>query len=460
MAKKYLRLALILLITVSCLYVLSNLWDRDLKPGEFYSQNDLLPLSNKPGNGFYRIWTLWLPKARNIETDSAVKKIRDFYTNGDNMLPETAKDLANTIVNLQDVRHLALPEQLPFEPREPGQLCRLVLSHRDEIVKLRNSYSFVLERFKEMVHHPYIQDLNPLHLIEKPFPRLKPWITMTRIYSASAVLTALEGEWQKGITVLISLLRFSRNYLESSRSLIAYTSASASAAIALSAIIELANHRDCPDSILQYILDRMSPLTEKAFSSKNQMVAEYLSTIHALDRQLQTKLQSSGFKWFLGRLFYSPERTRYYFYQLFSWYIDYDRTPPYRWGESPRYVYEKLVTSRVSGWFWWWRNPVGKKIFFSISPAIINHVGNTHRFRSLYGMTRLAAIIKLRHRSGMPWLQAVDPPEIQHSVDPFSGKRFLYISSGQYLCSVGPNGQLDIDTATSSDDIRVPCKLN
>lgn len=459
MAKKYVKLALMLIIVVSCLYIVSNLRDRAPKPGEFFSQNDLIPLSNKPGNGFYRVWTLWLPKDRNIDTDPIVKKIRDFYANAEAMIPEQAKDLANTIQNLQMTHHLGLPESLSFKPLEPGQRCSLVQTQREEIVKLRETFGFLLDRFRGMVTSPYVQDTSPVFLIEKPLPRLQPWIKLTRIFIASAILTALDGEWEKGMADLFSLLRFSKNYLESSRSLLTYVSASVSVEFALSAIMELADHKDCPDSIFEGILEQIPPLETSAgaFSCKNQMVAEYLSSVHTLDSQFQMKLRDSGMNWLLTRLFYSPERTRFYFYRLFSRYIEYDRTPPYQWQTSPREMFKEIVMSKVSGWFWWWRNPVGKKIFYTISPAIIVHVWSTHRFNSTYSMIRFAAMIKQRHRAGMPWLKAVDPPEIQNSVDPFSGKRFMYVSSGQYLCSVGPNGQLDI--GSSSDDIRVPCKL-
>jgi hypothetical protein len=284
------------------------------------------------------------------------------------------------------------------------------------------------------------------------------------MFVASAVLTAMEGDWESGISDILAAIAFGLKYQETSRTISTHVLARATLYMSLSSVHTLMNRVHCPDFVFKKVLQNMPQLHKEVILSKNMLIGEYLNQMNMIYKgpSSQDLIPINQNKSFNHGLFFQPRRTAWYYYEIFSIYLQYTQIPPFKWKSSPRTITSKLIDSKTSGLFWWWRNYVGKKIFTIFgreNSYLVMNLRNLYTFRCLYEMTRLAAIIHLGFRSKIPIEQVLNHKEFINSIDPFSGKPYIWNNEGEFLYSVGVNGK-DEKGAEYSDDVVVFCILN
>lgn len=460
-----LMIVFFILLVLGIFFLISNLSDAPPSPNLF-SEKDILPLSNDPGNGYIRYWTLWLPEGEDPGAESVLRPLLYYFTNQDSADTAKLKEALPLIEKMMMAKHLELPDSLKFDPKNYHLLCEYVLSHKKDIREFRKQFSYLLDRFRRMVNSEFFQDLTPLRSLPvTPLPW--NWINVNTMFVGSAALTAMEGDWESGISDILAAIAFGLKYQETSRTAPTYVLAKATLYISLSSVYTLMNRMHCPDFVFKKVLQNMPPLQKEDILSKNMLIGEYLNEMNLIylgpsSQGLIPINQKNTNKSFNPGLFFQTQRTVNYFNEIFSIYLQYMQTPPFKWKSSPETITGKLVDSKTSGLFWWWRNYAGKKIFTIFgkeSSYLVMNLWNAHTFRSLYEMTRLAAIIHLGHRSKLPIEQVLNHKEFINSIDPFSGKPYIWNSEGEFLYSVGVNGK-DEQGTEHSDDLVVFCSLN
>jgi hypothetical protein len=452
------------LLVLGIFFLISNLSDAHPGPNLF-SEKDLLPLNNGPGNGYLRYWTLWLPEGEDPGAESVIRPLLFYFTNPDSTDTAKIKEALLLIKKLMFAEHLKIPNPLEFEPGNHHMLCEYVLSHKKDIREFRKQFSYLLDRYRLMINSEFFQDLTPRRVVPlTPFPW--NWLHVNTMFVASAVLTALEGDWESGISDILATINFGLKYLETSRTVSTYVLARATLHISLLSVYTLMN-RQCPDFVFKKVLQNMPPLHKEEILSKNMLIGEYLNEMDMIykgppSQDLISIKQNDTNKSFYSGLFFQPRRTAGYFHEIFSIYLQYLQTPPFKWKSSPVAITRKLISSKTSGLFWWWRNLTGKKVFTIFGKEnsyLVESLRDLYAFRCFYEMTRLAAIIHLGNRSKLPIDQVLNHKEFINSIDPFSGNPYIWNSEGEFLYSVGGNGK-DDKGSEYSDDLVVFCRLN
>ncbi len=453
----------VILLALGIFFLISNLSDANLPDSNEFSGKNLLPLNSDPDNGYLRYWTLWLPEGEDPEAESVMHPLLFYFTNHDSADTAKIKEALLLIKKLTLAEHLKIPEYLDFEAGNRHIICEYVLSQKKDIREFRKQYSYLLARYSRMVNSEFFQDLTPLRAIPlTPLPW--NWNNVNTMFVSSAVLTALEGDWEPGISDILATINFGLKYLETSRTLHTYLLARVTLYISLFSVYSMMNQAQCPDFVFEKVLKNLPPLHNWNSLSKNMLIGEYLNQMDLIyigpssQDLIHETTNVSPYK----ELFLQPRRTAGYFRELFSIYIQYAQIPPFKWKSSPEIITRKLIDSKTSGLFWWWKNLTGKKIFKIFgkeSSIIVDNLKDINAFRCFYDMVRLAAIIHLGHRSKLPIDQVLNHKEFIDSTDPFSGKPYIWSSEGEYLYSVGVNRK-DEGGNEYSDDLVVFCRLN
>jgi hypothetical protein len=118
--------------------------------------------------------------------------------------------------------------------------------------------------------------------------------------------------------------------------------------------------------------------------------------------------------------------------------------------------------SRKGGFFWWLRNPVGKIVLDMAAANLGAIVFKSHRVKSLYDMTRISAELHLRYDPGKSVQENLNLLATYQTMDPCSGKPYIWNDEKQVLYSVGfdrVDGGGLYDRTTVQTDIVLPCVL-
>jgi hypothetical protein len=161
---------------------------------------------------------------------------------------------------------------------------------------------------------------------------------------------------------------------------------------------------------------------------------------------------------FFGRIFLQKNTTKNYMYDYFSRLIAYDTQEPYLWKTDPKIELDYMVTSKISGFFWKLKNPVGKEIFSIFAPAAYGSFFKGYRLRSRYEMTRILAELKSVYAPGKKVGDILPQLKSYGYHDPFSGKPYRWNPDKKVLYSIGIDGVDNggIEKSNFKTDIIVP----
>jgi hypothetical protein len=342
-----------------------------------------------------------------------------------------------------------------------------VKSKKDEILKLKSHFSFLLERCEKLFTGEITADfstprflLHPTFIQEYfyPYPDKTALLTISRLYTAIKILEILEGSID-GVQSILDQISFAKKLIESARS--SYTNLLGKRVMCLSleALNSLMNQEECPREIYSRVFKGLPPLKYEEFGSRKAFIGYYL----AMEEWIENKLEGVKRHTLLGdagRLFLQKNHTKYYYFNYVSDSIAYEKQPPFRWRQ-----HQLAAKNLQKGSFWWLQNAVGKMIFSKDSiPDLRPDILASYQTKVLYDLTRISAELHLNYSHDQPVKEILNHLESYKTPDPYSGKPYIWNKKKAVLYSVGANRRDDGGAVDHSQlpeeempDIVIPC---
>lgn len=433
--KKTMLIILIALVGLMVLYVVFNLFDAPLSK-ETFKEEEVPPATLDKSNGFYVLWALGEPLGTDITSDTVIEKYRKLVEIGPNGEPgfknfdtKAYKEMFN-----QNIGNKMGPFLKAF--KEYGRvgksdLCAVVLAGKKEISPLPVELKVLLDRYSMMIERPVFQDFS-LFNYEMVLPNLIAAIRASRLFSAVQMLDALEGNWDRGVSRLLDQMDFAKRAIKGSRILITGLIMKAIMQNASDSLIALMNYKDCPNSVYEMILQRLTPLKYEEFGTENAFKCEALGFAYdGVDYISQDKTFGMGKK-LIYKLLMQKNRTKNFFTQFFREIIRKEKEPPYLWKDG-----ELKWKSPREGFFWWLNNPGGKLFIEMGTPNLFTVVGKSYLRKAIYDMIRISAELHLRYDPNKPVQEILNSLDSYRVLDDCSGKPYKWNDRKQLLYSVG-----------------------
>jgi len=430
------------------------------KPENLYTSDDLVPASFEKSNGFYKLWTLPEPRDVDVNSTSIINKYRKLFDpqfENEKYLrqfdfrsyrSESKRILENININFEYMGAIT-----------PSMWDYLV-SNEKELEKMKQDYSFLIERYQRLVNSPKVIDFSsPKHWNQPTFD-IRFWIKVSKLYIAVNALDAIKGNWEHGVSNIIANIEMTEKVSQGSRLLITNLIAKSIATTSLQVLVELMNRDECPPEVYKQIFDGLPLLRSGEFGSKNSLIFEAVTFTNLLKKNKEKEYweDSDIFNGIRNSLFMQKNRTMGYMQDYTQEIIQIEDTPPYQWetGLSPLVPLNK-------GAFWWFFNPEGKTLFSYYSINFQALIFKTYRVRTIYEMTRISAQLHLNDEPGCPVQEVLNGLDIYNTdIDPCSGKPYRWNARKKVLYSIGTdrkdnNGEYDITTFKT--DFAIPIRL-
>jgi hypothetical protein len=283
---------------------------------------------------------------------------------------------------------------------------------------------------------------------DAPLPNLLAWLHAAKYYTAVNMLTALEGDWDTGVSNLLDLVDFAKRAVKGSRFLIVNLISKAMYQISLVAIADLMNQKECPNSVYELVLSRTLPLEYEEYGTRKSIICEVVAfTIDFIDHPFSHD-PYRGLN-FLERtmvtLFQQKNRTKNYADEFCKQFIEKEQTPPYKWDSD----YFRIAPLK-EGPFWWLWNAGGKFLLTDYNSYTGTHNQNSglyaviyksYRKKAFYDMVRISAELHLNYDPEKPVQEILNGLDSYKVMDPCSGKPYKWNDEKQVLYSIGTDRQ-------------------
>jgi hypothetical protein len=428
-------------------FVLFNQFDQP-KSRELLFEQEIPEAKFDNQNGFYIQWGLGQPPDVDITTpeiqatyrrlhDTTMQEIPDFKwdhskyreTYRANFRKEYGK--LRLGLKVYDARHMI---------REVKAASHLLANPHPNLLVL-------MERYRRLIDAPYYADFTKL-TIDAPIPNLLAWLEAAKLYTAYNLFLALEGDWVKGTSNLLDQIDFGKRAVKGSRYLINNLIAKAITSISIQALAGLINVKECPPEVSRLIIARTPPIQYEEYGTRTSLICEYIGFKDQLENWKYISREFPPIANLTLKLLTQKQRTLNELQRELSQAIDYEMILPFQWEqEMPE------ISRAASGLLWWIQNPGGKIL-------LDHHFTSTHfkavvlksfRLKSYYQMLRISAHVHLHYKPERPVRKILDEIPGAWTMDPCSGKPFIWDEAKQILYSIGTdrkddNGKLQEDT--------------
>ncbi len=429
MKKIVIRILLALLVVIVG-YLVFNQIDVRADQSKLGAAPALAPEALEKNNGYYRLWTLIEPENVDIETEAAIlpyRRLADPAFDNDRYISEfnqTWKERKENYKRPEKLKHVF--DAMKFK----GDWRSGLSPFQDQLTAAGEEYGFMLARYEKMINCENFIDFTLIRS-DSPIPNLLAWLHMAKLSIALDIMTARDGNSLEAAAHLLRHLHFAARVIPNSRTLITNLVAKAVARLAIWALNDIMNQKDCPPEVFQAILDGTPTLAYESFGSRFGFECEtyWFSEITGPDHSAANWLSAVK-----DKLFFQKNRTRNIRVRYMEGIIRYEETPPHLWKEDIR-----EFPKQAQGAFWWLQNPMGKKALDALSLGnFIPVIYKSWALKAMHDMLHIAADL---HRSYDParslQAQLNDLPSYRELLDPCSGKPYVWNESKQILYSIG-----------------------
>lgn len=444
--KKIILRILLVLVALLVIWIVVNQFDAKLNP-DLFTRKDIPAASFDKSNGFYIVWALPEPPDADITSDKVLEKYRKLFDpQFDNEKYMETYDLM-TSKKLYKQYYLDTYKKLGLDFRADStksDWSKTVLSKKSLLSPLHPDLQVMYDRFRMMIDSKVFEDFISVDA-DAPLPNLLAWLHAGKLYIAVNMLTALEGEWEKGVSNLLDMVDFGKRAVKGSRFLIVNLISKAILHMPLEAIADLMNQKDCPTSVYEMVLNRTPPLKYEEYGTRNSLICEVVGfTFDYIDYPYTQIKAFRPFKfWERIFLFFSLQknRTKNYANEFYKQFIEMEQTLPYQW-KSDTIDMEPLKV----GPFWWLWNAGGKILLTSYGGYTGNNkkgeglyatIFKSYRKKATYDMVRISAELHLNYDPDKPVQEILRSLESYKVLDPCSGKPYKWNDEKQLLYSIG-----------------------
>jgi hypothetical protein len=422
-----------------------TLYQGEAVRGEF-TEKDLVPASFDPGNGFYIFLALPEPAGVDIFMQKHIDKYREIFD--PNFSLEAGSDDRRVFPprTWNQNNKASYAKILKIIEREHF-FGGLYSFEKNKILSLKKELSFLLERYQRLINSEKFEDFTEPGFDFLSFP-YEPFVSGSGLFLAVNVLEAIDGKWETAVGNILKQIAFLKKFLKTGR----YSHYFISRYILTTVLLDLGRIIDlesCPPAVFFQIVEKMTPLSNQAFLSKNALISFYLYIANYLDNQPFWKFCIQG------------NRTKQYFLDSYKAQIKLEEEVPFQRKTSRGEIFKKSNAQR-------------KKILFSGVGNLIAdyHIASfptpgfqsTYRTRALYHLVRISAELRLTYDPQKTVEENLVGLDSYKRIDPFSGRRYNYSRERKVLYSFGRNledngGVVSFNTNHPSD-IAVPCTLH
>jgi hypothetical protein len=442
MKKKIFLIILFIVVGLIVLYIGINLFDEGLRPG-VYTEKDLLPASFDKNNGYYILWGLSEPGDVDVQSEAYTREIRQLFEPG----PQGEMHLGN--FNAKDYKsqfasYAKAIRKIKFPVSSREDWLTVIMPQAEEVEKAREACSLVLKRYEDLLTTPAFEDFT-MPTFDTPIPNLMAWLMAAKLYTAVRTIEAVEGNWEASVQALLRHISFGKKAISHSRILIGNLIGKAVTNISLQGLASILNHRECPGSIYSMVLSGMPDLKYEEYGTGNAFIGECLSCFDIIDTVGSSESpgiidDEGGFhllQMLPEAIFLKENQTKNYFFDFYSMLIAFEKQDPHQWNRN---TYKKTKESlKAKGAFRWLRNPLGK-IILDIAIPNIAIIFKSYRTRTYYEMTRILAELHMKYSPGKPVEDILKELESYQSLDPCSGKPYVWEPVKKVLYSIGTDG--------------------
>jgi hypothetical protein len=303
---------------------------------------------------------------------------------------------------------------------------------------------------------------------DAPLPNLLAWLHTAKLYTAVNLLTALEGDWDKGVSNLLNMVDFGKRAVKGSRFLIVNLISKAIMYFPLEAIASLMNQKDCPTTVYEIVLNRTPALKYEEYGTRTSMICEVVGfTFDYINHPYKNEPYRPFNFWERIPLFLTLQknRTKNYADEIYKQFIEMEQTLPYRW-KSDRIPIKSLST----GPFWWLCNAGGKILLEGYSGYTTNEkvlytlIFKSYRLKCVYDMVRISAELHLNYDPDKTVQEILNGLESYKVLDPCSGKPYKWNDEKQFIYSIGTDrkdngGETNLYYKIEGTDFAIPAIL-
>ncbi len=459
--KKILLRILLILLALLVIYTIFNQFDIGKSSAQFTLLNDIPKANFEKNNGFYILWALSEPLDIDISSSKIINKYRKLF--------DPKHDTDKNISDFNSKKYKKMYKTYLGKYRKIGinfpiginkDRSKYILSIKNKLLSIDPYLKIFLERYTKMLNTKVFQDFTALRA-DAPLPNLLAWLHASKLYTSVNMLTALEGNWRKGVSKILDQLDFSKRAVKGSRVLITNLVSKAIMQISLQSLSSLMNQKECPTDIFEMVLKRMPTLKYEEFGTRTSFMCEYLWVIsNYIEKGVYKDKNISLFKRLLLKLFMQKNRTKKYFINFFEKYIKIEETLPYKWESD-----QKEEKALNSGLFWWLQNPAGK-VFFNYNNMNLNTIiFKSYAKKAMYDIVKISAELHLNYTPETPVQEILNGLNYyKNNIDPCSGKPYIWNEQQQILYSIGTDrkdnqGQTNNYTQIENTDIAFPVIL-
>lgn len=449
--KKIIIRVLLILLALLLTWVVAHRFDAAPAP-DLFSLSDIPPASFENDNGFYFLWSLIEPPEIDIAADSNKQKYRQLFDPQlDNEKYLEAFDFDRYRQVYQE-KFLPKYKQIGIDAKGLGagkDWCQEARALKSHLSPLAPEMQVLYGRFRLMIDSPVFEDFIPPKA-DAPLPNLLAWLHAAKLYTSVNVLTAIEGDWEKGVSNLLDTADFAKRAVKGSRVVIINLIGKAIIQLSLQAIGDVMNQPDCPVSVYELVLKRTPPMTYEEFGTRQSMICEVVGfTFDFIDRPFVFKedeaLHFNSWEKIMISLFLRKNSTKNYANEYMKQFIQLEQTPPYQW-QSPTIRLQPIK----KGPFWWLWNAGGKILLATYAGYppdtdsenwLYAVLFKAYAKKALYDMVRISAELHLKYTPDKPVPEILAGLEAYKILDACSGQPYRWNEEKQVLYSIGTDRQ-------------------
>jgi len=379
-----------------------------------------------------------------------------------------------------------------YFPQLPGEdVCAYFADRRVQIEEQRQRYAVPLRRYRQVLLAADLEDFTPLGW-EFPARSFLLAAYTAKLFAATQALAAIDGDWQAACYDLLAAMAAGLKLIKVGRTLTVNSLGKTMVELSLRTLGSLLNRKDCPDAVVQSILESLPARMNGEFGTATARTFTWMSFAHALERVKNDKIVDpfllkdyfrepadfytlerlvviSGPRFFgsvhaLAAFFLKKNESVTALRAFWERVGHLEEAPPALWGSGPRTVY-RLEADLKFGPFWWLRNPLGKMMVRSAVPftwpVLQHYIYRSHGLKVRYDLTRMLARARFLAGSEMSLSRAAlqELLALAPERDPFGGGAFRFNPESGTLYSLGQdgrdNGGRELPAAWKDSDIAV-----
>lgn len=430
--KKVIKIILWVILGVVAAYVIFNRFDAR-EPVPAYSLKDIPPATFDKSNGYYQLLTLTYPEDADIQSEEVYLTFRHLFDpqfDNDKYIKEFDGGNFKRMYGpyLEIYRKYVKVQIPPLNVKE--NLTQQMISQKEDLLKAAQELKLFMDRYQQLINTPVFEDFT-LVRSDSPIPNLLAWLHAAKLYAALNILDASEGNWEQAVSNLLDHLDFGKRAVKGSRVLITNLIGKAVVRMTIRAIADVMNQKDCPREVFQLVLDRTPPLKYEEYGSKSCFIGEGTLSDNTFDYWAK---DFNPIMKFIISLLYQENRVKKVLFQNMETNINAEQTPPFQWEDQDLAERKEYAT----GAFWWLQNPIGKLMLDEYGlPNLKAVVLKSYIARTIYEMLRISADLHLNYTADKPVKEILESLETYETVDPCSGKPYIWDDEKQLLYSIG-----------------------